>query len=219
MQPDAPSEPTVSGPSLAPVTMPAPGILETPTPPPLTTVTDLAQRETGPQSWEGAALRSRAPKWLGLSTVGAGVALLFFAILFAAGRGAANRAAKSTSESVAVPALARPEVAAMASASLRPLELLGPELGELAAPGARHRDSAHVTAGGGPVAGHTAGPTSGNRAAAIPRPTRQVVVQAPPSATQSTIQASIASTGGEVDSVGGKVPLRPIETRDPYGTP
>ncbi len=50
-------------------------------------------------------------------------------------------------------------------------------------------------------------------AAAPPKP-----VAAPPPKLPA-VQATIASTGGEVDSAGGRMPLRPIETRDPYGTP
>ncbi len=66
-----------------------------------------------------------------------------------------------------------------------------------------------------------ASPPLPRRTATAPQPalpTRAVTVQPkPPQPTQA--QAPIASTGGEVDSAGGKVPLRPIETRDPYGNP
>ena len=220
MQPNAPSPSgrTVNGPSLTPVTMPAPGKHETPTPPPLTIVTDLAHVETGPQRWdEGAPLRT--PKWV-VATVGAGAAVLLLAILLVAGGGEANLAAKPTPQSVAVPTLSRPEAPAMLSVSLRPQEPLRPELGELAARDPS-RESAQVMADGTPVAGRTTSPTSRNRAPATPaRPTRHIiVVQAAPPATQSAIQTPIASTSGEVDSAGGRAPLRPIETRDPYGTP
>jgi serine/threonine protein kinase len=226
-QPDAPSPSaarTVNGPSLTPVTMPATGRIETPTPPPLTIGADLARVETGRLPWdEGAPLRT--PKWV-VATVGAGAALLLFAVLFVARGGEANLAAKPTPQSVAVPTLTRQDAPAMLSVTLRPPEPLRPELGELAARDPS-RESAQVMADGTPVAGHTTSPTSRNRAPATPaRPTRHVVmVQAPPSLAQSTIQTptasqtATASAGGEIDSAGGRLPFRPIETRDPYGMP
>jgi serine/threonine protein kinase len=60
-----------------------------------------------------------------------------------------------------------------------------------------------------------------NRAGWQAPPSRRVAAAQPPplTARPSAVQFPMAATGGEVDSAGGHVPLRPIETRDPYGIP
>ncbi|HXN33668.1 MAG TPA: serine/threonine-protein kinase [Polyangiaceae bacterium] len=60
-----------------------------------------------------------------------------------------------------------------------------------------------------------------NRLAWQPPPVRRVAAVLQPVAPPKPVatQAPMASTGGEVDSAGGRMPLRPIETRDPYGNP
>jgi serine/threonine protein kinase len=211
-----PPDPRPRGPSLVPVTMGGPAQRDA-TSPVRTSPKDLSRAERD-MELGSEGVEPRARKWLGVATSGAGAALLFFAILFAApgGSGNANPAASPAPQSVAVPSLTRPELPQLPTASLTPLE----ERAQLVAPSVPAPQSANATAAV-PPAGNTTGPTSRNRAPSIPpRPTRHLVaVQAPPSAGQPTTQSPIASTGGEVDSAGGRIPLRPIETRDPYGTP
>jgi serine/threonine protein kinase len=215
IQPHGPTaEHRARGPSLVPVTMGDPAQHDAPSPIRVSTK-DLsrAERDLEPGD-EGEQPGAR--KWLGVATSGAGAALLFFAILFAApGGGNANPAINPAPQSVAVPSLTRPEVPQLPTASLTPLEERAADLVAPAAP-----LSTNVAAAGGP-AGSATGPTSRNRAPAIPpHPTRHLVAaQASPSTPQPTTQTPIASTGGEVDSAGGRAPLRPIETRDPYGMP
>jgi serine/threonine protein kinase len=62
-------------------------------------------------------------------------------------------------------------------------------------------------------------PAPARRTATAPQPVpppRATTVQTRLAPPPTQPQTPIASTGGEVDSAGGKMPLRPIETRDPY---
>ena len=54
---------------------------------------------------------------------------------------------------------------------------------------------------------------------AATRTTKPAPVRPPPAPVGQPSpppQTPVASTGGEVDSAGGRLPLRPIETHDPY---
>jgi serine/threonine-protein kinase len=218
-----PAEKQTSGMSLAPVIMPAERLLDmpTPTPPPLTTLADLSQADKNMEAGDELSTR-RTPKWLGAAALGAVAAMLFFAILFAAPANGskASPATKPPPQSLAaVAALTRPEGPSLPTAALAPLEPGRPDLMELAV----HTSPVQprVVADSPPSTGNTALTTNRARAAPATLPRlakRALVVGLPqPASGPTAIQAPLASTGGEVDSAGGRIPLRPIETKDPYG--
>lgn len=219
-----------------------------------------------PVESEGAAAmaRSRAFRWLGVGTLAAAALVVFVTILVAAPEPSGRSAATKVVQSVAVPAVTRPEVLASAetlsplpptSASSELLELSvratpasaritidGTAMAENPFQAAYPRDGAkhHVTvrADGyetksqdvsltkdtvidinltqqrAPVRA-SATPTS----ASAPRAARRPSVSTPPvvASPNTPPPQPPATTTGEVDSSGGRLPLRPIETHDPYG--
>jgi serine/threonine protein kinase len=209
-----------NGPSLAPVIMAPERRLETPTPPPLTALVDHSQADRNMEAGDELAAR-RTPKWLGAATLGAVAAMLFFAILFAApanGSKANVVANAPPPQSVSVPAVIRPEGRSLPTATLTPLEPVRPDPMELAVRTSPAQP--RVVTDGVQTAGNTGAATNRIRAIlppTLPRPAKHVVLQPQLAVGLSTSQVPIASTGGEVDSAGGRVPLRPIETKDPYG--
>jgi serine/threonine-protein kinase len=215
-----------------------------------------------------AVSRSRAFRWLGVTTLAAAALVVFVTILVAAPepRAKSSAASKPTQPSVAVPALTRPEASETAE-TLTPLPSAQPAADMLELSVRASPTSARIMVDGIAVAenpfrasypkdGEThriavradgyeskaedvslskdtvvnislnqrsAARTSTNVAllpAPAPHATKRAAVQptlnvGPPPYTQTPI----ASTGGEVDAAGGRLPLRPIETRDPYGIP
>jgi eukaryotic-like serine/threonine-protein kinase len=222
VQPDAqtPNAPAATDGSLAPTAMGAPGNNgETPSQQTLTTL-EASTRADKDMEAEQELVRRRPPKWLGVAALGAAAGVLFLVILIAspANRSAANLAAKPAQQYVAVPALTRPEASSMPPVSLAPLEATQPKPVEVVAraPATAAPIATESAAAGGnlPVARRDHPPATRTHA------TRQVAAQTPlfGSAPATANQTSVASTGAElVDSIGGKMPLRPIETKDPYG--
>jgi hypothetical protein len=220
-QPDVrvPDDPAARDESLAPVAMGAPGNGQTPAP---HAVTTLAEATRADKDMEAAdeVVRRRSPKWLGAATLGAAAVGLFFVILVAAptDRSAGKPAVKPTPPSVAVPALMRPEALSMPTVTLAPLDAPQPKPVEVAARASAV--AAPVGTDPAPSGGNTPIVRRDHSPATRTHATKQAIPQASlfGGAPVTTIQTSVASTGGEVvDSVGGKMPLRPIETKDPYG--
>jgi hypothetical protein len=211
-------EKELNGLSLAPVVLPEERRLETPTPPPLTTLANLSQADKDMEAGDEASAR-RTPKWLGAATLSAVAAMLFFAILFAAPASGnkANATAKPAPTTVAVAALTRQAASPLPTATLSPLEAVRPDPMELAVRTSPAQP--RVVADSAPAGGNSSVLTNRNRVAptTLPRTSRHMITPTAPAERPSTIQVSVASTGGEVDSAGGRVPLRPIETKDPYG--
>jgi hypothetical protein len=214
-----PSDKVRTGPSLAPVTMAAPKISETPTPAPLTTLGDRSQMEKDMETADRLAQRG-ARRWLKPAALGAGIAVLLFTVFFKATRGSSTevRANDPMAQFVGVPALTRPDLPSPPAVALAPLEPFPRESAQLAEPASTA--SKKVPPDTASAHGSPAATVGRSRSSATPaRPTKHVADPAAPATV--VIQPStpsVASNGGQVDPSGGKMPMRPIETRDPYGS-
>jgi serine/threonine-protein kinase len=220
VQPGAPkpSAQALTGPSLAPVTVAAPEISESPTPPPRTTLGDRAQKEEDIVVADGAT-RRRSYRWLRAPAVAAAVLLL--GVLLKATRGGSREspANQVTKQFVGAPALTPADAPPPPSVALTPLETSQKESAQVAGLALMLSPKVPLDM----TAAHGSFPlaVSRNRSpAAPPRSTKRVAdPAAPPTASmQATTPTSALSNGGQVDPMGGKMPLRPIETKDPYGS-
>jgi serine/threonine-protein kinase len=203
-----------TGPSLAPVTVAAPEISETPAS--RTPRGDRSQTEKNMEAADRVA-RHGARRWLRAAGLCAGAAALLFTVFFEATRGAGKeiRANGATTPVAGDSALTRPDPSAP-TVTLSPLESSQHDSVQVAAPASSKKvpldtASAH---GSPPVT------VGRNRPSAIPpRSTKHGSdPAAPPTAPMQPTTPSVAPNGGQVDPMGGKMPLRPIETRDPYGS-
>ena len=222
VQPGAlkPSHQAPTEPSLAPVRMAAPEISETPTPPPLTTLGNRLQKEKDRVAADGVA-RHQVRRRLRAVALGAGAAVLLSTVLFKTTRGGSKHspANRMTPQYVGVPALTRPDAPPPPTLALTPLEPSQHESEHVAAlasvPSPKVPLDTTAARGSFPIT------VSRNHSPATPPHTTKHVADpaAPPTApVQLTTPTSVASNGGQVDPMGGKMPLRPIETKDPYGS-
>jgi eukaryotic-like serine/threonine-protein kinase len=215
-----PTDQAPTGSSLAPVTMAAPEISETPTPPPLTTLGSRLQKEKDMVAADGVA-RHQARRWLRAATLGAGAVVLLFMVHFKTTRGGGKEspANRMTPQFVGVPALTRPDTPPPPTVALTPLEPSQHESVQVAAlasvPSPRVPRDTTAARGSFPTT------VSRNNSPATPSHSTKHAADpaAPPTApAQLTTPTSVASNGLQVDPAGGKMPLRPIETKDPYGS-
>ena len=199
------------GPSLTPVTMAASRISETPTPSPLTTLGDRLQMEKDMLAMDGVA-RHRAHRWLRAAVLGAGIGVLVLTVLFKTRGGTKEGPANQwTAQFVGAPTLTRPDTPPPPAVALTPMEASQHDSVPIAAPAPSPKVPLDTAAahGSSPVA------MSRSRSPATPPPrSAKHVVEPPP------VPAPVASNGGggQVDPMGGKLPYRPIDIQDPYGS-
>jgi serine/threonine protein kinase len=224
IQPEAqtPVDPGNPDGSLAPLAMGPPETEETPSAQIVNTFVEKTRADKDMESAD-QVVRRRRPNWLATAMLGAAAGGLFVVILVAspADHGSAKSSARPTTQSVAVPELTRPEAPAMPTAILAPLEPLQPKAADGTARASAPQASVSVATNGA-MAGNVAVTRRAYPAGVRARSTKPVSPQSPFFADAPALasQTSVASTGMDVvvDSIGGRVPLRPIETKDPYGS-
>jgi serine/threonine-protein kinase len=209
-----PTDPAAGGPSLVPVSIGT-------RPREVRTLTFAEQAPAGKSTKVSSGLTRRVePNRLWSAALGTGAGLLLVGILLVAQGGASKEsfATKVAPKAVAAasPALPETHLPAAAITRLEPIQPTSMEVAGVAS-------AVSAQSNGVPVAGRIPTWPSRNRSpATIAHSNRHPAPQAaPPPATiepQPAIQTSVAPIETEVDSLGGKTPLRPIETRDPYGS-